>query len=143
MRQLSGYIRHLRESVGGVAAIEFALIAPAFAILLLGVSEYGLLVFERSQMTSAVNTGVRYYMAGGEDPDEAIGIIKAGWSQMPANTTVTIREYCLCAELEHICTANCNDGSLPLSYKQVVARTVYEGIFFDTVYEVTDDVRVR
>lgn len=143
MRQFSEHVRYLGESAKGVAAIEFAFIAPALVALLLGITEYGLLIFERSKMTSAVGTGSHYFMAGGEDPDEAVGIIKGGWSQMPDNTTVTIREYCLCSEQEHICTANCDDGSLPLSYKQIVARTVYEGIFYDTVYEVSDNVRVR
>lgn len=47
----------LRE---GAAAIEFALITPIIILILMGIIEYGWLLYRRSEATRAVREGVRF-----------------------------------------------------------------------------------
>lgn len=44
----------------GVAAIEFALLVPVLVLIIMGIVEYGWLLYRRSEATRAVREGVRY-----------------------------------------------------------------------------------
>ena len=44
----------------GAAAIEFALLAPVLVLILMGIVEYGWLLYRRSEATRAVREGIRY-----------------------------------------------------------------------------------
>lgn len=44
----------------GVAAIEFALLTPVLVLIIMGIVEYGWLLYRRSEATRAVREGIRY-----------------------------------------------------------------------------------
>lgn len=44
----------------GAAAIEFALLAPVIVLIIMGIVEYGWLLYRRSEATRAVREGIRY-----------------------------------------------------------------------------------
>ncbi len=49
-----------RESEGGTAALEFALILPLFLILIFGVVEFGLILYYKGLITHAGREGARW-----------------------------------------------------------------------------------
>lgn len=51
----------------GAAAIEFALWTPVISVILLGIIEYGWLLYRRSEATRAVREGVRYAVVMPQD----------------------------------------------------------------------------
>lgn len=143
IQQLTALFDKAKRDEEGVAGLEFAMTAPVLSIMLLGAAEYGLMVQERTTMTSSVNAGIRYYLVGGEDSARAEAAALANWHNRPENASVRVEEYCECQQVEHACSANCPDDSLPTYYSRITASVTYEGIFMNTVLESSDDVRVR
>ena len=58
MPTLLGHRRISRRE--GVAAIEFALLTPVIVLIVMGIIEYGWLLYRRSEATRAVREGIRY-----------------------------------------------------------------------------------
>ena len=127
----------------GLAAIEFALAAPALVILLVGVTDVGMFVYNRMDTTSAIQAGAQYYMAGGTDTSAALTAVRRSWSSMPERTELTSNKICYCAEVAHSCTVNCPDTSLPVAYHQIKATITYEGALIENQYVISENVRVR
>jgi Flp pilus assembly protein TadG len=57
---MMGRLFRLRSSERGSSAVEFALIAPAFVALVLGIANLGIFFFAHSGLKSAVAEGARY-----------------------------------------------------------------------------------
>ncbi|HYJ31577.1 MAG TPA: TadE/TadG family type IV pilus assembly protein [Allosphingosinicella sp.] len=52
--------RRLRSDRRGVGAVEFALIAPIFIMMIVGVAQMGILYYAHSALRNAVSEGARY-----------------------------------------------------------------------------------
>jgi pilus assembly protein CpaE len=132
-----------RKDERGVAAVEFALFAPILAMSLVFLVDLGNYAIQRTDMESALRSGVQYFMNGGSDLDKAKSVVLASWTSKPANATVTVEKFCMCANAEHACTSTCNDGSYPLSYSRIRAVAQYENILIDLTNNADQTVRVR
>jgi len=55
--------RRLRQDRSGIAAVEFALVAPMLILLLLGVLEFGRLMWVNSNLQFAAEQATRYAIA--------------------------------------------------------------------------------
>ena len=58
------YVRNLASDIGGVTAIEFAMIAPVFVIMLMGIVEFSLVMFVNSTIEGATAASGRYGKTG-------------------------------------------------------------------------------
>lgn len=81
----------------GVAAVEFALIAPIVFLLLFGIVEFGLALWRKQVLTSAVREAARQGVVA-TNPRKTIGQIQGvvgkyladvGWDSGLANTSVS------------------------------------------------------
>ncbi|MCZ7853823.1 pilus assembly protein [Agrobacterium salinitolerans] len=63
----------LIEDARGIAAIEFALVAPLFALILAGSLDLGLLLFSRFQLEAAVSDSASYAMVHTDQVDSTNG----------------------------------------------------------------------
>lgn len=127
----------------GVAAVEFALFAPILAGSLVLLVDLGNYAIERTDMESALRSGVQYFMNGGSDLDKAKQVVLASWTSKPENATVVVERFCLCGTVEHVCTATCNDGTYPLSYSRIRAVAQYDNLLIDLTNNADRTVRVR
>ena len=127
----------------GLAAIEFAIAAPVVAILVVGAVDVGSFVYNRTDAASAIQTGAQYYMSGGTDTSTALAAVKRSWTSMPKDTVLTSDKVCFCGDIEHSCTQNCADTSLPVAYRRISATITYAGTLIETEYVVSENVRVR
>jgi pilus assembly protein CpaE len=127
----------------GVAAVEFALFAPILAGSLVLLVDLGNYAFERTDMESALRSGVQYFMNGGSDLDKAKQVVLASWTSKPANATVIVERFCLCSAVESACTATCGDGTYPLSYSRIRAVAQYNNLLIDLTNNADQTVRVR
>lgn len=134
--------RLLRDQKG-LAGIEFAIAAPVIAILIVGATDVGMLVYNRMDTTSSIQSGAQYFMAGGTDTKQALATVKRSWTSMPPNTELSIVKTCYCAEVVNLCTVNCSDGSLPVAYNIVSAKLTYRGVLLENEYVISEAVRVR
>jgi Flp pilus assembly protein TadG len=67
---ISDQIRQFWSSTAGVAATEFALVAPIFIVLTLGVIDVGTAVFERFELKTAARVGAEYALTKLTDVDD-------------------------------------------------------------------------
>ena len=78
----------------GVAAIEFALIAPALFLLLLGTVQFGLLLSNYVMLTNAANVGAMQFAISRSDTTpytDTVAAIKAAAPNLTAaNLTITL-----------------------------------------------------
>ena len=135
--------RRLRKNREGAAAVEFALIVPVLAALLLGVFDLGQIVFDRTDLHSAVRSGAQYFMAGGDDTQTAVDLINQSWTNRPEGSAVTVERCCLCAEADAPCGQLCPDGSVPDIIHRIRVTSHFSGIFAKYDVNVEEVVRAR
>lgn len=123
------------QSDKGVAAIEFALIAPILCLLLLGVIDYGIYFNERMRMEDLARATAQYAVQGG-DPDDAMTNVAEGsdvYTDAAADgqtITSSAEEVCECAAgVAVACTDTCIDGSYVRHYFQVEMERPYAPLF--------------
>jgi Flp pilus assembly protein TadG len=139
MQRLRTFFRDCR----GVAALEFALIAPVLAsVLILGVE--GWLEFDQgSDMRAALQTGARYYQTGGSDDTAAQGVAMSAWADRPANGTVTVARVCKCGSTPVACSSVCAAYATPTVYVTLTASTAFTGLVQSHNLLQSEMVRVR
>jgi len=127
----------------GSAAVELALVAPVFTVLLLGIVDFGRLAYERTDMHAAVRSGAQYVMAGGADLANARSIVEMSWTDASPSSSVAVERFCECAAVEHSCNLPCDDDEPPISYIRINLTTDYQGLFLDQPVVVSEVMRVR
>jgi Flp pilus assembly protein TadG len=127
----------------GLAAIEFAIAGPVVAILVVGAVDVGAFVYNRTDASSAIQTGAQYYMSGGTDTSTALAAVRRSWTSMPKDTVLTSDKVCYCGDIVHSCTQNCSDTSLPVAYHRISATITYAGAVLETKYVISENIRVR
>jgi Flp pilus assembly protein TadG len=128
----------------GVAALEFALVAPVLLLLLGGVADFGLFIVGKNQLSNGVAQGVHYALRKGPSVSAATvqTMVREGASlagvTLPVNVVVTGPE-CSCASgspaaltrqglvnADHTCSGTCPNGStLPGIYIGIVATYTF------------------
>ena len=93
MRSLRAFLRHR----GGASALEFAILGPVLAAMVVGGADIWMLVNRKMDMHAAVNAGAHYYMGGGSDDPTAQTISLNGWPNRPSDGQVSISRACTCA----------------------------------------------
>ena len=95
---MMGRISKLRRSERGSSAVEFALVAPAFLALVLGIANLGIFFFAHAGLKSAVAEGARYASISPKPDNAAIaariterrfGLNPADITQQPTITACT------------------------------------------------------
>jgi Flp pilus assembly protein TadG len=127
----------------GVSAVEFALIAPVLLFSLLGVVDVGNVVYQRSDMESALRSGIQYFMNGGDDLARAEAVVNDAWTTKPDGVSVVAERFCLCDTTPHACNVLCDDDTYPASYNRLRATATFPGILTEDAHEATQSVRVR
>lgn len=91
------------KDIAGVAAVEFALIAPALVFLLIGVVDYGMYMNATMKLENTARTAAAYLYEGGDEDNLAEDVF------LPGNlglTEDTVDE--LASRISYIC--ECVDG---------------------------------
>lgn len=139
-------LSRLKRNVSGIAAVEFALITPVLAIILIGLIDIGRYVSDRGKMTRAIQTGSHYFMVGGDDGDRARQIISGNLGNAFGDRyqpQVSVAQFCTCAAVANACNVNCSDGTVPNAFYNLKISATYKGVFLTRNHEIDDDVRVR
>jgi hypothetical protein len=142
MRFFAKFVQ-LAANRSGVAAIEFAFIAPVMIAGLLVVCDLGKMLLDRTNMQSAARTGMQYLMNGGRDMDAARNVVLAAWSSKPADGDVITERYCLCAEVEHACDTLCGDQSTPEFYTRISLVGTLNGLWSQHAQTADEVIRIR
>ena len=134
----------------GVGAIEFALIAPLLAIVLLGIISGWAYYTQSNYMRDSVEVAGKYFIQGGTSEAVGLNIAEAAWNDKPEDGTVSLNKTCVCAGAAASCSGVCSDSSIPETYWTIEASSTYtdpflgEAVFADglPLYE-REVIRVR
>jgi Flp pilus assembly protein TadG len=136
-------IRNFARNNSGVAAVEFAFIAPVLAAAMVLTLDVGRMILDRTDMQSAVRAGAQYLMNGGQDLSYAQDLVMAAWQKRPEGGYVVSERFCMCGELVHACNDLCGDASIPDSYVRLEAIATLEGLITDHEQGTEEVVRIR
>jgi Flp pilus assembly protein TadG len=137
------WLQKFSRDESGVSAVEFALIAPVLLFSLLGVVDIGNVVYQRSDMESALRSGIQYFMNGGDDLARAEAVVNDAWTTKPEGVSVVAERFCLCNTTPHACNVLCDDDTYPASYNRLRATATFPGILTEDAHEASQSVRVR
>lgn len=115
----------------GNAAIEFALLAPVLILLLGGMIDYGLDVYYRAQLQTAIRAGAQYATGTGRGSNyAAITAVVQGASQLSGIEVTEITTVCRCADKTTIsCVGStCADGSAVGVYLDLAGKYTYSPV---------------
>ena len=121
--------KFLRDECG-VGAIEFALIAPFLAVVLLGIMSGWAYYTQNNYMRDSVEVAGKYFLQGGTSQEVALNIANAAWTDKPEDGTVALNQTCTCAGASASCTGTCSDSSIPQTYWTIEASSKYVDPFF-------------
>ena len=130
------------RDTSGAAAVEFAIVAPVLALLLVGLVQGWFDVKARTDAQSAMQAGIRYYLQGGTDDTVARQFALAAWPSKPADGDVDVNRNCSCNGAVVLCTATCNSQP-PAVTVSVAARYRFNSFIGadDVLYD--QSVRIR
>ncbi|HVZ30127.1 MAG TPA: TadE/TadG family type IV pilus assembly protein [Asticcacaulis sp.] len=146
IQRLASFLRNrpsfLRDC-HGIAAVEFAMIAPILGLMIVGINDGAQLLFKQNDMHSGVSAAAEYIMRGGSDMATAQSIGLSAWASHSDGASVTASKMCYCAGAAGDCTSLCPDQSVPSAYITVAASDSYTGLFATTTLATDQKVRVR
>jgi len=139
MKRILAFLRDRR----GVAAVEFAFIAPILVLVVAGINDGAQLILKQNNMHSGVSAAAEYIMRGGSDMPTAQTIGLSAWPSHSSSASVTTNKMCYCGSTGGSCTSLCADQSVPTAYITVSASDTYTGWYTSTQISTSQKVRVR
>ena len=113
----------------GAAAVEFALIVGLLAMLVFGMMEYGLALWQVQNLRSATREGARVAAVGGTTAQIDAAVVNASSGALPSGFSgVTISPSGGCpatsTTIDQAVTVSLNPASLPANVRQVFSIDV-------------------
>ncbi len=109
----------------GVGAIEFALIAPMLALVLLGTISGWAYYQQNNFMRDSVEVAGKYFLEGGTSEEVALQIANAAWTSKPDDGSIALNKTCTCGGAAASCGEVCSDMSIPQTYWTIEASSTY------------------
>lgn len=136
-----GAIRHaLRRAARdhrGAAAIEFGIIVPMLALILVSATDVGLGVYRKMQVEDAAQAGAEYAIRHGFDTNAISAAVLAATSASTISSSPAPVQFCGCAAGTGVtrtsCGAACPGGGTAGTYTTVSAQGSYSTILNYTV----------
>jgi Flp pilus assembly protein TadG len=122
-----GRLQRLWDATGGAAAVEFALIIPMLAALVVAIGHYGGMVFANQQMHDGVASAAVYVMRGGSDATAIHNVAYNTWPNKPSDAAVTVSQVCKCGGAAAPCSSLCGDGTYPQTFTTISSTGTYVG----------------
>jgi Flp pilus assembly protein TadG len=141
--RLRGLFLRFRRCRRGAVVVEFALITPVMMMALVALADYGLMVYQNTELSEAASAGARFAMTEGNQDDDA-GIRAAALSSLSdsINATVTVIRQCRCPTGGAVaCDSECSGEIVPGRYLEVVVNCPYAMIFDYPGIETVDSLQ--
>ncbi|CAN7359576.1 pilus assembly protein [Phenylobacterium sp. LjRoot225] len=127
----------------GASAVEFALVLPIVAALLLFGLDSWLRLSHAHDTTTALQTGVRYYQDGGADDEAARTLALSSWPNRPSDATLSINRSCTCSVQIVACTQTCDGVDPPQTHVTLIAQGTFRGMRGSDLLSQQETLRVR
>jgi Flp pilus assembly protein TadG len=129
---LSNRLRALRYDAGGVAAIEFAVMAPTLVMMAICTVDLGMGIYRNMQVQDAAQAGAQYAMRHDFDANQLATVVSNATGLSGVSASPAPVQYCGCASstgVAHIaCGSTCPTGAVYGNYVQVSSQATYQTI---------------
>ena len=119
------------KATSGVAALEFALLAPLLLMLLVGVADFGIGIWYDMEVQNALHAGIEDAAAHGFHPTSISGAVTSA-TLLPVDASPLPTQFCGCPTTSGVtsvsCTSTCSSGLTPGTFVQVTATATYNRI---------------
>jgi Flp pilus assembly protein TadG len=131
----------------GVAAVEFAIIAPVLLLLLGGIADFGLVMIGRSQLANGIAQGVQYaLLIGPSVSSSAVNtVVQTGAARAGITATISVQvtgPACYCVSgtpaalgttstamsANYTCTNTCANSTTPSAFIIITASYTYASL---------------
>ncbi len=129
MSKLIARLSRRNDWRAGNAAVEFALLAPALILLLLGIIDYGTGVYQSMQVQNAAEVGAEYAIKNGFNATAISSAVTSATNLQGISATPSPAQSCGCASGSTVSTATCGStcpsGAAAGVYVTVSAQSTY------------------
>lgn len=121
------------DGCSGIAAIEFAMVAPTLVILFICTADLSLGIYRKMQVQNAAQSGAAYAMLYGFAPNSISSAVTNATGSSAVNASPQPSEFCGCPSASSgvtsiSCSSTCPNGSTAGTYVTVSAQATYETI---------------
>jgi len=127
----------------GNSAIEFAIIVPVLAGIVVTITDVATIADGVSEMHTAARAAIQYGMNGGTDMSVAQTQGVSSWPDDPSDGTLTVVQSCTCSGASHSCSTTCPDGSSPYVFITATAKGTLGGNMIKQKKTVTETLRQK
>jgi len=138
-------IRPLLRESRGLAAVEFAVIAPVLVFAMIALADTANFAVQFTAMQRAERAGMQYFMNGGTDTAVARALVTSAWKNPPSGYSVTSAKVCTCGGtgIGVSCGSGCPNGQQAWVSMRVSASATVPGALMSLPETRTETVRVQ
>ena len=107
MRRPARTLRQSLRARSGLAAVEFALVAPVAILILVSVMDISNAMWRTMRLEIAAGSGAQYAFAA---PQDSAGITNKVLAALPGWTNVTVQPTTMTCNCDNGATVNCTSG---------------------------------
>ncbi|MBB3234498.1 TadE/TadG family type IV pilus assembly protein [Phyllobacterium endophyticum] len=124
----------------GVAAIEFALIAPILCLLSLGIIDGWSLASSALSMRAGVKTAANMVMQGASDDAAIERVALASWDSRPADAQVLLTRIYMCGDSVVTSSMLCEGSKTPSILIRIQAQAMWTAPYDLDIYPVSREL---
>ncbi|KCZ46571.1 MULTISPECIES: TadE/TadG family type IV pilus assembly protein [unclassified Hyphomonas] len=129
------------RSIRGIAAVEFALTAPLFVLLLLGIITYGISIKEHGDAQEAIRAGAHAAMSDVRDTSAIQNVVYQALNSTKYRSRVNVKRSLRCDGADTT-SVNCSDGRAAEEFVEINLR-VFSNAELTGTPKIQKDVEVR
>jgi len=139
----------------GVAAVEFALISPLLAFMVIATVDIGMGVYRQMQVENATQAGAQWAIKNGYDSTSISNAVTSATSAPGISVSPAPSQFCGCVNVNNgsstistvTCGTICPGGALAGTYTTVSAQMTYNTVlsygFLPDTYNLSSQATVR
>ncbi len=119
------------ESRHGAAAVEFALLAPIIAVILAGIANYGMALFQKMELESAARAGAQMAIRDRAATTTIQNAVINATNLTLVSGDITLAESCWCADVDAsaTCGVTCDDDDPTQYFMTVTVAKDFDYLF--------------
>lgn len=129
----SSRARAAAQDERGIAAVEFALILPLFALFVVGILDMGSAIHYNMRVQTAAHAGMQYAVARGYDSEGIQAAVRNATNVTGITMPGEPERFCGCPGADGVtassCGSSCPGGSVAGTYVRITAQGTYRTYF--------------
>lgn len=110
------------KNQNGSAAVEFALVAVSFVLLIPLTVDTATVINKSVILSSSIRAGVQYAITYPDDNSGITQVVKTASGFPASDVSVSISQFCQCAGVSSTCGSVCASGAVASTYNTITAN---------------------